>query len=63
MLRVETLGIEAVAKGVGVPRLCAAAWGGRVVLAGTNRERISGHRGKGPPMGSVEGIMEHLIQL
>ncbi len=54
VLRVEALGVEAVAEGVGVARLCATARGVSVFLPGTNRERIGGHRGKGPPTVSVE---------
>ena len=53
VLGAKALGVEAVAESVGVARLCAAAWGGGVFLAGTNGERIGGHRGKGPPMCSV----------
>ena len=60
---VEALGVKAVAEGVGVARLRAAPWGGRVILAGTNGERIGGHRGQGLRRVESGGGMEHLIQL
>ena len=62
VLGVEALGVEAVAEGVSVARLSAAAWGGRVFLPGTNRERIGGgHRGKGLLWALRGGGMEHLV--
>ena len=61
VLGVEALGVKAVAEGVGVARLRAASWGGRVFLAGTNGERIGGHRVKGLRWVVWDVRMEHLI--
>ena len=61
VLGVEALGVEAVAEGVSVAGLCAAVWGGRVFLPGTNKERIGGgNRGKGLPWVVRGGGMEHM---
>ena len=64
VLGVEELGAEAVAEGAGVARPCAAAWGGKAFLPGTNRERIGcGQKGRGLPWVVWGGSAEHIVQL